>query len=41
MGQCGRNLEVQEEQADGSSIFLWWWGKGLGRGGSGQKESLN
>lgn len=22
MGQCGRNLEVQEEQANGSSIFL-------------------
>lgn len=33
MGQCGRNLEVQEEQAGGNSIFLWWWDQGLGRGG--------
>lgn len=24
MGQCGRNLEVQEEQAGGRGIFFWW-----------------
>lgn len=36
MRQCGKNLEVQENQAGGSSILLQWQG-GLGRGGSGQK----
>lgn len=29
MGQSDRNLEVQEEQAGGSGIFLRCWGQGL------------
>lgn len=41
MGQSDRNLEVQEEQAGGSGIFLRCWGQGLRRWGSGQKRGLN